>query len=77
MSKKYRVPVLTYVRISKHAGYIECDSFAEYKKLLDEGFDKFIDDGHISPNVSNDFELDGDVDIDELEEDDIQHYRLY
>ena len=76
MNKKYRVPVSTYARVSKHAGYIECDSFAEYEKLLDKGYDKFIDDGHISTNISNDFELDGDVEISELEKDDIQHYKL-
>ncbi|HIB78436.1 MAG TPA: hypothetical protein EYO58_12710 [Flavobacteriales bacterium] len=76
MSKKYKVPVSTYVRVSKHAGYIECDSFAEYEKLLDEGFDKFMDDGHISTNVSNDFELDGCVEINELEKDDIKFYKL-
>lgn len=76
MSKKYRVPVSTYVRISKHAGYIECDSFEEYEKILDRDFDKFHDKGHISTNISNDFEIDGEVEIAELQKDDIQYYEL-
>lgn len=63
------------VQVSKHAGYIECDTFEEYKKLLDESYDQLIDDGHISTNVSNDFELSGDIEIIEMEEEDIGFYE--
>ena len=74
MSKKYRVPVSTYLRVSKHAGYIECDSFEEYEKILDERYDEFLDEGHISTNVSNDFEVSSDIEVEEMGKDDIDFY---
>ena len=76
MSKKYKVPVSTFVRVSKHAGYIECDTFAEYQKILERDYDELHDKGHISTNVSNDFEVDGDVEIDEIQKEDFKYYKV-
>ena len=75
MTKKYRVPVSAVAQVSKHAGYIECDSFEEFEKLLDEKYDQFIDSGHISTNISNDFEVSGDTELNETTKDDLQYYK--
>lgn len=72
---KYKIPVTTYVQMTKHAGYIECESFEEYEKILERKYNDFLDAGHISTNISNDFEVSGDLEICELEKEDIEWYK--
>ena len=74
MSKKYKVIVSTYVRVSKVAGYIECDSFEEYDTIMARDYENYLEEGHISTNISNDFELDGDVEVQVLDPEDLKYY---
>lgn len=62
-SSKYAIQVYFIATASKFAGTIYCDSEEEYNKLLDENIDDFFDEGYISSNVSNDFDI-GDSDVD-------------
>jgi len=72
---KYRIPVHTSTYATKHAGYIECDTYEEYQQQYIDREDEFYNEGHMSTNISNDFEI-GDVEVGEMfTEADIQYYK--
>ena len=62
---KYAIPVYTRAYASKFAGTVYCDSKEEYNNLLDENCDDLFEDGYISTNCTNDFEI-GDVEIEDF-----------
>lgn len=68
--KKYKIPVSIVATASKHIGFVFCDSIEEYNKLALELWTDLGGDG-LRENISNDFEIAGDSDIQGVKEDDL------
>jgi len=72
-TKKYCVQVYFTTSASKCAGNIYCDSKEEYNKILDDNIDTLYDEGYISVNCSNDFDV-GDIEVEEINFDEDKSY---
>ncbi len=73
--KKFSVPVSTYVRVNKFVKNIECDSFEEYDTIMTRDYHELLEEGYISHNITNDFEVDGDTEVDIIEPEDFKFYE--
>ncbi len=73
---KYKVPIYVVTQAQKIVGFIECDTYSQYKKKLKE----FEEQGQwedISVNISNDFEVDDSrIDFDLIQNaDSLKYYE--
>lgn len=73
---KYVVTINTVAYAYRVAGRVYCNSKDELKALIDENFDELHENGHISTNISNDFEIDDyEIDYENLpSEEDLKKY---
>ena len=73
---KYAVTVNTMAYAYKVAGKVYCNSEEELKTLVNDNFDELHDNGHISTNISNDFEIeDYEIGFDNLpSKEDLEKY---
>lgn len=71
---KYRVPVSIEAFASKVIGHVECDSVEEFHQKAEELWES---QGWESPatNITNDFEIDGEWEIPEMKEKDLEFYK--
>ena len=72
---KYCVPVYTVATVSKFAGNIYCNSVEELQQLFNNNNDNLFDNGYISGNCTNDFDI-GDTNLEDLDltEDELEKY---
>lgn len=73
---KYVVTINTVAYAYKVAGRVYCNSKDELDTLIDENFDALHENGHISTNISNDFEIeDYEIDFNNLpSKEDLEKY---
>jgi hypothetical protein len=71
---KYKIPVVIQTIASKTIGEVECSSFEEF---AEKAADLWESTGFYVPttNITNDFDLSGDWDVDIVEEDEFKYYE--
>ena len=73
---KYAIQVSTKAYASKDAGVIYCNTAEEYEKLIEDNYDQILEKGHFSTNITNDFGLMSDIEIEEFNFDEDKEYYL-
>ena len=70
---KYRIPVSIHAYASYYIGDVECDSIEEFHEKADALWES-KDWYSPNANISNDFDIDGEWEIDDLKDSDLKYY---
>ena len=66
VKSKYAIQVYATASASKYVGTIFCNTEEEYNQLVDDNYDLLHDEGSMSVNIHNDFDM-GDIEIEEID----------